>query len=79
MIRLSPQVQYNASIKSLKSKEKTQEVKWPGFRLEHYMKHPDFLVTITSTADTSKYAPVDRKAGTKAAQAKAELMISASN
>jgi hypothetical protein len=76
MIRLSPNVIYNASIKPLIAKdEKTKEVKWPGFRLDHYVKSPNFLVTVTSTADTSKYEPIDRKAGSKHAEQMAAARV----
>ena len=84
MVRLSPNNEYTATLKCLKSNE-TKDVKWPGFRLDYYMKHADFLVTVTSNLQPKGYAPIDRKAGTKFAEAKAseaqksEITVTASN
>ena len=73
MIRLSPNVQYVASVKSLVTNE-SREMKASGARLDSFVRDPKFLVTITSTADLTKYAPIDRKAGTKYAQQREEAM-----
>jgi hypothetical protein len=78
MMRLSPNDTYTASVKCLTNNE-SKEMVTTGARLDYYMKHTDFLVTITSTYSPKTYAPIDRQAGTKAAQAKAELTVTASN
>jgi hypothetical protein len=75
MIRLSPNVQYVASVKSLVTNE-SREMKASGARLDTFVRDKKFLVTITSTADLTKYAPIDRKAGTKYAQQREEVMAS---
>jgi hypothetical protein len=75
MIRLSPNVQYVASVKSLVTNE-SKEMKASGARLDAYVRDPKFLVTITSTADLTKYAPIDRQAGTKHAEAMAQITVS---
>jgi hypothetical protein len=38
---------YKCFVKSLKTNQ-SQTVKWSGARLDHYMRHEDFLVTVTS-------------------------------
>jgi hypothetical protein len=76
MTRLSPNETYKASVKSLKTNE-SKEMVTSGARLDFYMKHPDFLVTITSTYQKPVYQPIDRLAGTKAAaERKAEVSVS---
>ena len=72
MVRLSPNETYKANVKSLKTNE-TKEMVATGARLDFYMKHTDFLVTITSTYTKPVYQPIDRLAGSKAAAAKAEI------
>jgi len=75
MIRLSPNVVYEASVKSMVTNE-SKTMKASGARLDAFVRDPKFLVTITSTVDTSKYTPIDRKAGTKFAEAKAQVTAS---
>jgi hypothetical protein len=74
MIRLSPKVQYVASVKSLVTNQ-SKEMTASGARLDAYVRDPKFLVTITSTADLTKYAPIDRKAGTKHAEEMARVSV----
>lgn len=80
MVRLQPQSEYKASIKCLKTNE-TKELTTSGARLDYYIRHTDFLVTVTSDSQPKKYAPINRKAGTEymEAKAKAEITVTASN
>lgn len=78
MVRLSPNDTYKANVKCL-SNNQTKEMTLTGARLDFYVRSSDFLVTVTSNLQTKTYTPIDRLAGTKAAQAKAELTVTASN
>jgi len=81
MVRLSPKETYKASVKDLVGVvnnaglrvHETREMICDGARLDYFMKSDKFLVTITSTYSKPQYAPIDRFAGTKAAQEKAQI------
>ena len=68
-------MQYVASVKSLVTIE-SKKMKASGARPDSYARDPKFLVTITSTVDLTKHVPIDRKAGTKHAEAMASITVS---
>jgi len=72
MTRLSPKEIYKASVKCLKTNV-NKDMTTDGSRLDYYMRHPDFLVTIHSDLQKKVFEPIDRQAGTKFAQERAEV------
>jgi len=64
MTRLSPKEIYKASVKCLKTNV-NKDMTTDGSRLDYYMRHPDFLVTIHSDLQKKVFEPIDRLAGSK--------------
>lgn len=72
MTRLSPKEIYKASVKCLKTNT-SKDMHTDGARLDYYMRHQDFLVTVHGQKDKPVYEPIDRKAGTNFAAQKQEV------
>jgi hypothetical protein len=72
MTRLSPKEIYKASVKCLKTNT-SKDMHTDGARLDYYMRHQDFLVTVHGQKDKPVYEPIDRLAGTNFAAQKQEV------
>ena len=70
MTRLSPKEIYKASVKCLKTNT-SKDMHTDGARLDFYMRHQDFLVTVHGQKDKPVFEPIDRLAGTNYTKEKA--------
>jgi hypothetical protein len=74
MTRLSPKEIYKASVKCLKTNT-SKDMHTDGARLDYYMKHPDFLVTVRGASEKPVYPVIDRLAGTNFKAQAAEVTV----